>query len=285
MKLCSSDRCDELYSYFKYFFQKLFSNLICSWNQTGCILEIKLRTSFSIFLSKKYLLVTLTICLKMNILLMILDINKKHILPNISNNVGGNKITLCLAFTCFRVKVFFCVVCGTGFLCMLIVSWYFFFPYVWSHHFSFLSSVPCIILIGGASERPYQMLFIMKLFSEITLFSRHNPSLASSWYHLGIKLSQNIILGTLLNLCTDYQYLPLNLILKCQVQVSLIFGKKLLLLRWTKWKPLFLKPSYLFRHCRVSWWTGSRFKLILPESNKNNWESGCKSLYLSVEIE
>ena len=168
------------------FFSKIVFKLICSWNQTARILEIKLRTSFSIFLSKKYLLVTLTIYLKMNILLMILDINKKRILPNISNNVGGKKITLCLAFTWFRVKVFFCLVCGTGFLCMLIVSWYFFFQKK-SHHFSFLSSLPCIILIGGASERSYQMLFIMKLFSEITLFSRHNPNLASSWYHLGIS--------------------------------------------------------------------------------------------------
>ena len=37
--------------------------------------------------------------------------------------------------------------------------------------------------------------------------------------------------------------------------------------------PLFLKTFHSFKHCSTSWWTGPRFKLRLPESNDNDWES------------
>ena len=52
-----------------------------------------------------------------------------------------------------------------------------------------------------------------------------------------------------------------------------------------KCKPLFLKTFHSFEHCSVPWWTGPGFKLILPESNNNNWEKEFKFLYLSFKLE
>ena len=58
-----------------------------------------------------------------------------------------------------------------------------------------------------------------------------------------------------------------------------------MMLRWIKFRPLFLKTFHSFEHCSVSWWKGPRFKLISPESNNNKRKNEFKFWYLSFEIE
>ena len=57
---------------------------------------------------------------------------------------------------------------------------------------------------------------------------------------------------------------------------SSILDNKLLMLRWIKCKPMFLKMFHSFENYIVPWWTGPGFKIISPESNNNKWENEFK---------